>query len=100
MELNHHDGKLHVNYGERLVTLLREIRQLSSMGFAIPAKIQHTGSVAEKFYRHGMILKQVAHFYNTIAEQMIPSQQPLMLESALAFERLIKNPKTGMPSHI
>ncbi|VEL22565.1 unnamed protein product [Protopolystoma xenopodis] len=33
---------------------------------------------------------QVAHFYNSINSQMIPSQQALMLNSALAFERLIK----------
>ena len=38
---------------------------------------------------------QVAHFYNTIDQQMIPSQKPMMLESAKAFERLAKNPKTG-----
>ena len=38
---------------------------------------------------------QVAHFYNTIDQQMIPSQQAMMLDSALAFERLVKNPKTG-----
>ena len=26
---------------------------------------------------------------------MIPSQKPMMLDSALAFERLVKNPKAG-----
>ena len=59
MELNHSDGKLQVNYGDRLVTLLREVRQLTAMGFSIPAKIQHTAHTAQKFYRHGVILKQV-----------------------------------------
>ena len=29
---------------------------------------------------------------------MIPSQQSMMLDSALAFERLIKNPKSGKVS--
>lgn len=38
---------------------------------------------------------QVAHFYNTIDQQMIPSQQAMMLETALAFEKLIKKPKAG-----
>ncbi|KAK3801155.1 hypothetical protein RRG08_006872 [Elysia crispata] len=95
MELNHRDGKLRVNYSERLVTLLREVRQLSSIGFAVPAKIQHVADVAQKFYRHGVILKQVAHFYNTIDQQMIPSQQAMMLNSALAFEKLVKSPKAG-----
>ncbi|KAJ8297985.1 hypothetical protein KUTeg_024516 [Tegillarca granosa] len=98
MELNHKTGKLHVNYGDRLVTLLREVRQLGSMGFAVPAKIQHVANTAQKFYRHGVVLKQVAHFYNTIDQQMIASQQAMMLDSALSFERLVKNPKSGSKS--
>ncbi|CAL1541204.1 unnamed protein product [Lymnaea stagnalis] len=95
MELNHKDGKLRVNYSERLVTLLREVRQLSSIGFSVPVKIQQVAETAQKFYRHGVILKQVAHFYNTIDQQMIPSQQAMMLDSALAFEKLVKSPKAG-----
>ena len=59
MELNHGDGKLYVNYGDRLVTLLREVRTLTALGFPIPAKIQHVANVGNKFYRHGVILKQV-----------------------------------------
>jgi len=39
---------------------------------------------------------QVAHFYDTIDQQMITSQQPMMLNSALAFERIIKDPKAGL----
>ena len=59
MELKHADGKLYVNYGDRLVTLMREVRTLTSLGFAVPARIQHTAAVGEKFYRHGIVLKQV-----------------------------------------
>lgn len=33
---------------------------------------------------------QVAHFYCTIEQQMIPSQRPMMLVLALAFEQIIK----------
>ena len=40
-----------------------------------------------------MVLKQVANFYNTIDAQMIPCQQPMMLQAALAFENIVKNPK-------
>ena len=61
MELNHGDGKLYVNYGDRLVTLLREVRSLTAMGFPIAAKIQHVANVGDKFYRHGVILKQVCY---------------------------------------
>ena len=60
MELNAKNGKLQVTYGDRLVTLLREVRTLTSMGFPIPAKIQHTAAIGQKFYRHGVILKQAS----------------------------------------
>jgi dynein heavy chain 2 len=59
MQLGHSDGKLNVNYSERLVTLLREVRALTTMGFVIPAKVQHCAAVGLKFYRHGVVLKQV-----------------------------------------
>ncbi|KAL2095874.1 hypothetical protein ACEWY4_008022 [Coilia grayii] len=43
-----------------------------------------------------MVFLQVAHFYNTIDQQMIPSQRPMMLGYALAFEQVIKqNPKSN-----
>lgn len=43
---------------------------------------------------------QVAHFYNTIDQQMIPSQQAMMLEAAMAFEHVIKNPKIGTRNEV
>lgn len=60
MELSHGDGKLHVHYSDRLVTLLREVRQLTAFGFTVPVKIQSVANTAQKFYRHGVILKQVS----------------------------------------
>ncbi|XP_057206860.1 cytoplasmic dynein 2 heavy chain 1 isoform X3 [Triplophysa rosa] len=96
MELDHMDGHLKIHYSDRLVSLLREVRQLSALGFNIPAKIQQAANTAEKFYRQAIVLKQVAHFYNTIDQQMIPSQRPMMLSFALAFEQVIKqqNPRS------
>ena len=41
----------------------------------------------------------MAHFYNTIDRQMIPSQQAMMLDAAMAFEHIIKNPKAGAKSN-
>ncbi|XP_008299945.1 cytoplasmic dynein 2 heavy chain 1 [Stegastes partitus] len=94
MDLDHVDGKLKIQYSDRLVSLLREVRQLSALGFPIPAKIQQAANTADKFYRQAIVLKQVAHFYNTIDQQMIPSQRPMMLSLALAFEQVIKNPRS------
>ncbi|XP_013869519.1 cytoplasmic dynein 2 heavy chain 1 [Austrofundulus limnaeus] len=94
MELDHVDGSLKIQYSDRLVSLLREVRQLSALGFPISAKIQQAANTADKFYRQAVVLKQVAHFYNTIDQQMIPSQRPMMLSLALAFEQVIKNPRS------
>lgn len=123
MDLSHKNGTLRVNYSDRLVSLLREVRQLTGLGYPIPAKIQQCANTAQKFYKHAIVLKQVsirtytvmhtytqvalfiykfiknhlqvAHFYNTIHNQMLPCQQAMMLDSALAFEKLVKSPKPG-----
>lgn len=59
MELDHVDGSLKIQYSDRLVSLLREVRQLSALGFPIPAKIQQAANTADKFYRQAVVLKQV-----------------------------------------
>ncbi|NXA12552.1 DYHC2 protein, partial [Sapayoa aenigma] len=95
MELDHISGTLNILYSDRLVTLLREVRQLSALGFVVPTKIQHVANTAQKFCKQAVILKQVAHFYNSIDQQMIKSQKPMLLQSALAFEQIIKHSKSG-----
>jgi len=59
MELNSRDGKLRVLYGDRLVTLLNEVRQLSSLGYDIPSKITKCVDTAKKFYQYGVELQAV-----------------------------------------
>lgn len=59
MELDPNDGSLKVHYSDRLVVLLREVRQLSALGFVIPAKIQQVANIAQKFCKQAIILKQV-----------------------------------------
>jgi dynein heavy chain 2 len=93
MELDFITGKLNVNYGDNLVTLLREVRQLLAMGFAVPVDIQQIAEIGQKFFRHGVVLKQVANFYNTIDLQMLSCQQSMLLQQALDFEQIVKNPK-------
>lgn len=41
-------GILVVNYSERLVTLLREVRQLSELGHTIPSKISKVACTVER----------------------------------------------------
>jgi len=92
MEIDYSDGHLKVNYSDQLVSLLREVRQLTSMGFPVSLKIQKLAEQASQYYRYGVILQQVAQFYNTIDQQMLRFQQPMLLEQAIEFENIIKNP--------
>lgn len=95
-----------------------------TLGFKIPLKIREAADVAQKFYRypyffhsfifiqicfilvfllmnyiHGMVLKQVANFYNTIHTQMIPSQNGMLVDAAKQFEQVITFKKTSFSSN-
>lgn len=100
MELDLKDGALRVNYSERMVTLLREVRQLSALGIRIPRDIRNAADNAQKFYRHGVVLKQVANFYNSVFTQLIPSQKGMLLDAALAFEDIVKHPKLSSSGQV
>ncbi|KAI3384587.1 hypothetical protein SNEBB_000072 [Seison nebaliae] len=89
-ELDAKDGNLVVLYGDRLVTLIREVRQLSALGYQIPQKIIVCYQKGQDYYKHGIILKQLAQFYNTIDQEMLPCQQALLLKDALEFEKIVK----------
>lgn len=65
MDLDHVDGRLKIQYSDRLVSLVREVRQLSALGFPIPAKIQQAANTADKFYRQAIVLKQVRVYTKT-----------------------------------
>ncbi len=59
MKLSNTDGKLEVLYGDKLITLLREVRQLQSYGFKLNPRIEECAKIGQKFLKHAMILKQV-----------------------------------------
>ena len=89
-------GQVKLHYNSELVSLLREVRQLSALGFTIRRDIAAEAETARKFYRHGMVLRQVANFYNNIASEMIPCQKPMMLDDAVKFEEVLTNPRDGL----
>ncbi|CAL1265870.1 unnamed protein product [Larinioides sclopetarius] len=82
-------GLPEVSYSPRLVTLMREVRQLRVLGYNIPNKILDMEEKAKKHYAQAKTLQQIVNFYKTIADHMILSQQPLMLEAARAFTRVV-----------
>lgn len=69
MELDMSDGLLKVNYSDRLVVLLREVRQLCELGFRkqIPQIVHKTAEDGKKFYKEALTLKQIANFYNSMS---------------------------------
>lgn len=75
-------GILKVNFSEKLLTLVKDVRILSEMGFKIPRGLAAITENAKKFYREGVKLKKVAVFYNSMGNQMIECQKPMMLDKA------------------
>ena len=64
---------------------------MSALGLPMSSKVQKSCQKAAKFYRAGVLLQQVANFYNSIGEEMIPSTKPMLLTRAIKFEAAIKN---------
>lgn len=93
MVLDLKDGLLKVSYSERLVQLLKEVRQLTEYGFKVSATIKKIVIQGKKYYKEAITLKQVANFYNNMGSQIIDSQKKMLLEAALAFEQVVKTAK-------
>ena len=89
------EGLLTVNYSERLVRLLREVRQLSELGLHLKPEITAVAAEGEKFYRYGVMLKKVANFFNKIEKQIIPQQRPMLLDALVEFEKIVTKPTNG-----
>eukprot|EP00796_Vickermania_ingenoplastis_P004422 gene4422-3221_t len=82
-------GQVQVNFSERLVQLLKEVRLFSSLGYTIPPLIKNLAKEGHKFYDKGVALKHVASTYNSMAEDIIPSTRAMLLEPAIGFEKVI-----------
>ncbi|QDZ22651.1 heavy chain of dynein [Chloropicon primus] len=93
MDFDQASGHIKLHFSDSLVSLVREARQISALGFAVPSKIQNDVRKAQRFYRHCMVLKQVANFYNQLSNQIILCQKPMLLADAVEFEQLLSNPR-------
>eukprot|EP00501_MAST-03F_sp_TOSAG23-6_P000982 GSMAST32.ASY1.ANO1.1018.1 assembled CDS len=80
------DGELIVNYSEKLVRLLREVRQLEDLGHQVNSRIKGVASDGEKYYRYGVMLKKIANFYNSMGNQIVVTQKPMLLDALKRFE--------------
>ena len=58
------DNKLmRVNYSDRLVTLISEVRQFKALGYHIPSHIDQTSEHAKEFMKLARVLEQVFEKY-------------------------------------
>ena len=92
MELDlRNSGELLVHYAPQLVALLRDCRLVSELGYKVDSAIDKAVRVADKYYRYGLKLRQIANVYNGMSEQILPSQLGLLVMEAQAFEAVVKD---------
>ncbi|KAG5468467.1 hypothetical protein LSCM1_02447 [Leishmania martiniquensis] len=82
-------GQVEVNFTERLVQLIKEVRVLGALGYQIPRPIVRLAQQGEQFLPMGVALKQVASTYNSMAADIIPCTRAMLLEPAVGFEKVI-----------
>ncbi|GAB6032228.1 Cytoplasmic dynein 2 heavy chain 1 [Chamberlinius hualienensis] len=87
------DKTMQVTYNSRLECIIREVRQLTILGFNIPLSVKKICDLAKKFSKQAKQLQQIANFHNTIGDQMLASQRPLMLEAAIRLENIVQQQK-------
>jgi len=91
MELDQKSGgRLRVLYSEAIVTLMREARQLQELGYKIDPTVLSAVDLAERYYRSASKLEQIARFYNSQADEILPCQLQLMLMEAQKFESVVR----------
>lgn len=93
MDLDLTDGVLKVGFSDKLVQLIKEVRQLLEYGFEIPKSIKTIAMEGKKYCKEAITLKQVANFYNNMSSEILPSQKRMLLGEALAFEEVVKSSK-------
>ena len=92
MEIDYTTGLLKVQYNEKkIVTLIKDVRQLTELGFKIPRQLNDIIENVRKFYREGVTLRQVANFFNNMSSQIMECHSTMLLRHTIAFEKIIKN---------
>ena len=94
MELDLTDGVLKVGFSDKLVQLIKEVRQLLEYGFEIPKNIKTIALEGKKYCKEAITLKQVANFYNNMSSEILECQKRMLLGEALAFEDVVKSTKS------
>mmetsp|Transcript_41826 Transcript_41826/g.82044 ORF Transcript_41826/g.82044 Transcript_41826/m.82044 type:complete len:4055 (+) Transcript_41826:307-12471(+) len=84
-------NKVIVSYSLRLPVILKEVKTVSELGFAIPPSLAKQVEVSQDYLQHGLRLKQVANFFNTTKTQIISSQRGMLLAEIQKVERIVSD---------
>eukprot|EP00727_Mastigamoeba_balamuthi_P008574 m51a1_g4339 putative cytoplasmic dynein 2 heavy chain 1 isoform x1 (4695) ;mRNA; f:164362-180818 len=95
MEIGMRESKAFVEYSDKLVAFLREVRQLTALSFVIPSDIKAVADVAARYQQGGIVLKQLGNFYNRVLSEILPCQRSMLLELCVAFEEVVKSAGKG-----
>lgn len=70
MELDLKNAILRVNYSEKLILLVREMRQLTELGFRkeVPQEVVEACELGRKYFKEALSLKRIASFYNNMSD--------------------------------
>jgi len=96
MEIEKVSGVLKVKYNEKkIVTLIKDVRQLTELGHKIPKDLNQIIENVRKFYREGVTLRQVANFFNNMSSEIMECHATMLLRPTVAFEKIISSKAKG-----
>ena len=89
IEIDKNTGFLKVNFSEKLFKLIQDIRLLTEYGYQnkIDNELIIANEEGKKILKNAISIKQTANFYNSLNNQVIPSQKPMLIKCAKEFEK-------------
>lgn len=98
MELDLKNAVLTVNYSEKLVLLIREIRQLTELGYRkeVPQEVIEACELGRKYFKEALALKKIANFYNNMSDEIMDSQKGMIVDELVYFEECVKSVKLSV----
>ncbi|KAJ1511492.1 Cytoplasmic dynein 2 heavy chain 1 [Coelomomyces lativittatus] len=85
-------GKLQVLYPDELGTLVHQVRQLLAFQCVLDPTLIKLAEEAQTQFKTAMVLRQLAHFYNTLESQVLPFHHAMLLPYVNQVEHCIKQP--------
>ena len=85
-------GNLRTAFSKEIVLMLKEGRQLASLGLKLPASLMEGLTELRNVAEAGMQLMQLTNFYNEVASSIADCHKRMLTEKAQALEAVIEAP--------